>query len=73
MDDVRADMETKRIEDEQYLLNMEDLYGVFVILALSLTTAGLVLLLEIFWFDCVIHLKFSYIFKYCQTTREPKM
>ncbi|CAO1353389.1 unnamed protein product [Diamesa hyperborea] len=71
MDDVRADIETKRIEDEQYLLNMDDLYGVFVILVLGLATAGLVLLLEIFWFDCVRHLRFSFVFS--RRISEPQM
>lgn len=72
-EDVRAGIEMKQIEDEEYLLNLEDLYGVFIILTLGLVTAGFVLIMEIFWFDCVRHLKFSYTFKYFQRIRKPKM
>ena len=70
MDDVRADMEIKRIEDEQYLLNIEDLYGVFVIWALGLATAGFVLILEVFWFDCLRQLRITFIYNYFERARE---
>ncbi|CAO1353367.1 unnamed protein product [Diamesa hyperborea] len=72
-DDVRAGIEIQQIEDEEYLLNIEDLYGVFVILALGLATAGLVLIMEIFCFDCVRQLKLKYILKCCQRIRKPGM
>lgn len=74
-DDVRADDEVKRIEDEQYLLNMEDLYGVFVIWVLGIVTAGFVLMIEVSWFECLRHLRIKFIRNKncCQKKRVPEM
>lgn len=46
------------INNEKYLLNMEDLYGVFYILILGLVIASVILIIEIFFHDCISNLSY---------------
>lgn len=39
-------------KNQETLIKMKDLRGVFIILAIGLFMAGFVLIIEIFWFDC---------------------
>ena len=47
------------IINEKYLLNMEDLYGVFYILIFGLILASITLTIEIFVHDCISNINFS--------------
>lgn len=50
--------ESKYIEKEEYLLTMDDVYGIFYILLVGYGISLMVLLLEIFWHGCMRHVGF---------------
>ena len=56
LNDIRNNITINRINNEEYLINLQYFFGVFYLLALGLVVAGFVLILEIFWFDCLRHL-----------------
>ena len=55
-DDIRLRLETNRINNEEYLINFDDLFGVFDLLGFGFICAVLTLIFEIFWHDCLRHL-----------------
>ena len=61
--DIRGKIEANKINNEEYLINFDDLFGVFYLLGFGFFCALLILALEISWYDCLRHLKYSIIRK----------
>ena len=55
-DDIREKIEANKISNEEYLINFDDLFGVFYLLVFGFICATLALIFEIFWHDCLRHL-----------------
>lgn len=55
----RSSVEENNLNNEKYLLSMEDFHGVFYILIFGLILASITLTLEIFIHDCVLNLNLS--------------
>jgi len=54
---MRRKLDEDYIAKEEYLLTWDDIHGVFYLLAVGCVISVLVFLLEIFWHDCLRHLK----------------
>jgi hypothetical protein len=50
---VKYSRENEYYKNEEYYLSMKDVYGCFYILLVGYSVAGVVLLIEIFWHDCL--------------------
>ena len=60
-DDIRGKIETNKINNEEYLINFDDLFGVFYLLGFGFICAVLTLIFEIFWHDCLRLLNYQMI------------
>jgi len=54
---MRRKLDEDYIAKEEYLLTWDDIHGVFYLLTVGCVISVLVFLLEIFWHDCLRHLK----------------
>ena len=72
-DDIRLEMETNRINNEEYLINFDDLLGAFYLLGFGFICAILALLFEIFWHDCLRHLNNQMIIDFFSNKDENKV
>ena len=61
--DSKPYVEDSFISNENYLLNMKDLYGVFYILIIGFILASIILTIEIFVHDCISNLNFSKLYE----------
>jgi hypothetical protein len=69
---AKHDREERFIKNEEYLLSMDDVYGVFYILFIGYVISVCVVLLEIFWHDCLTHVPFKKLFRLLIKKIRPK-
>lgn len=71
--DNREMMEVNKINNEEYLINFDDLFGVFYLLGFGFIFAILTLIFEIFWHDCLKHLNYQIIREFMMRKKEVKL
>ena len=71
--DIRGKIETNKVQNEEYLLNFDDLFGVFYLLGFGFVCGLMILIMEIFWHDCLKHFKYPMIHGFIMKKKESKM
>jgi hypothetical protein len=55
----KINLKSREIEEEKHFLELKDFSQIFIIFAVGLMLATLVLLIEIFMHDCLVHFRFK--------------
>lgn len=58
-EDVQGYKERKYYENGEYMMKIVDLYPAFYLLAFGLTLSLLIILIEVFWYDCLRHVNWN--------------